>query len=163
MEQNVNITNSQNVSVIQSAGSGKAEGLSLEQKEEITKKYLCFIAKRCETIPCLDIDVSLTMKDYLPLKLGEERKEERPEKVKEKETKEANDTDFRVWRKSHLIGETHSWTPVDVEKAIQNKSIVVKGDPGAGKTTLTAYLAYSFSTQKKRAIPSYHKSEGLGR
>ncbi|MEK9149828.1 MAG: hypothetical protein AAB267_07265, partial [Candidatus Desantisbacteria bacterium] len=43
----------------------------------------------------------------------------------------------------HSTSEVHSLTPIDVERAIQNKKIVIKGDPGAGKTTLTRYIAYS--------------------
>jgi len=160
MEQKINVTGSKDITVIQAgekvivSGLEKAKELLPEEKEELTKGYLEFIRNRYEAIPCLDEGVSLTMKNYIPLKLGEVKKEERPKKRREGETKETKDIDFRIWREEHSLGEIYSLSPVDIERAIQNKQIVVKGDPGSGKTTLTKYIAYSSSSQRdKHLIP----------
>jgi len=156
MEQKIDITKSKEVTVIQASGDvyyaqrEKDKELLPEEKEELTKGYLEFIRNRYKAIPCLDEDVCLTMENYIPLKLGEVKKEERPKERREGETKETRDIDFRIWREEHSLGEIYSLSPVDVERAIQNKKIVVKGDPGSGKTTLTKYIAYSLCSQTNR-------------
>ncbi|MCI2424900.1 HEAT repeat domain-containing protein, partial [Candidatus Acetothermia bacterium] len=122
--------------------------------EELTRKYRRFIVDKYATIPCLDEGISLTMENYIPLRLGEEKKHERPKEKREEGVKEASDIDFRVWREEHSFGEIYSLTPVDVWRAIRNKKIVVKGDPGSGKTTLTRYIAYSLCRDRNKSCPN---------
>jgi len=116
--------------------------------EEILEKYCQFILNKYEHIRSLDEHVPLTMKDYMPLQLGEERERLDDKRRGEREDRKEYHEDFRVWREEHTAHKEYSLTPVEVWKAVKNKKIVVKGDPGSGKTTLTQYIAYTLCTQK---------------
>lgn len=117
--------------------------------EQITRSYRRFIMDRYNKITCLDRDVSLTMENYIPLQLGEVKREERPAERRRSESErlQGGYVDFRVWREEHLVQASYSLTPVDLWMALRNKRVVVKGDPGSGKTTLTSYIAYSLCSQ----------------
>jgi len=116
--------------------------------EEILEKYCQFILKKYEHIRSLDEHVPLTMKDYMPLQLGEERERPVEQRRSEQEDRKGSYEDFRVWREEHSAHREYSLTPVEVWMAVKNKKIVVKGDPGSGKTTLTLYIAYTLCTQR---------------
>jgi len=44
----------------------------------LERRYRKFIKDRYEDIHCLDANISLTMANYIPLQLGEEKRVERP-------------------------------------------------------------------------------------
>ena len=117
--------------------------------EEILEKYCQFILNKYEHIRSLDEHVTLTMKDYMPLQCGEERERLIDKRRDEQGDRKEYHEDFRVWREEHSAHKEYSLTPVEVWQAIKNKKIVVKGDPGSGKTTLTQYIAYTLCTQKR--------------
>ncbi|MDE1889222.1 MAG: HEAT repeat domain-containing protein [Planctomycetota bacterium] len=116
--------------------------------EEILEKYCQFILNKYEHIRSLDEHVTLTMKDYMPLQLGEERERLDDKRRDERGDRKEYHEDFRVWREEHTAYKEYSITPVEVWKAVKNKKIVVKGDPGSGKTTLTQNIAYTLCTRK---------------
>ncbi|MEW6618959.1 MAG: HEAT repeat domain-containing protein [bacterium] len=151
-KQKIEISHSQNIEVIQAGRDvhiHKEDKKPSKRMEKLTPRYCQFIRDKYKTIPCLDENISLTMENYIPLQLGQER-EEKPTKRELLESKElGEDVDFKVWREIHSSSERHSLVVVDIWKAIQNKKIVVKGDPGSGKTTLTHYIAYSLVTNKR--------------
>lgn len=88
------------------------------------------------------------MGNYMPLQLGEERERPVEQRRSEQEDRKGSYENLRVWREEHTTHKEYSLTPVEVWKAIKNKKIVIKGDPGSGKTTLTQYIAYTLCTQK---------------
>ncbi|MEW6086780.1 MAG: HEAT repeat domain-containing protein [bacterium] len=122
--------------------------------EQITSEYRKFIINRYKDIPCLDETVCLTMKNYIPLQLGEVKREEISieRRISESEKSISDCIDFRVWREEHSAQEKYSLTPVDVWRALATRKVVVKGDPGSGKTTLAHYIAYSLCAQTEGGL-----------
>jgi hypothetical protein len=121
-----------------------ADGLLFAEPAKLAKgNYLRFLADRYAVMPSLDPAKPMRLEDfYVMLRFGKEI-ERKPMFEGGMAEREGVLKDFRVWQERAEATE-RTLQPVEVENVLRTKRrLVVKGDPGAGKTTLTRHLCFS--------------------
>jgi hypothetical protein len=113
--------------------SRSVDNLLFAKPEEIQRgNYLRFVIDRYKYMPSFEENKLLPMSDfYVAIKLGEEEREpirKRPEPSEEGIPQPALQMDRTL-------------KSVDVEEALRKQRIVVRGEPGSGKSALAEYLA----------------------
>lgn len=120
--------------------------------------YLSYVAKEFEEIDTLG-GRKVPMKDfYISLTVG---KRTQREEHTDSEGSRAKETviapDMLAWREELKYGSEKRFRQIRIEEALNQRTIVILGDPGSGKTTLLRNLAYKFVKKEmpRRLLPIF--------